>query len=93
MIESGASHREASIARGIQRHPLETADLLGTTRWTEARIDLVADGNGNGYLQGHVYGSNLIRVGCSCHGSTVSKASVSEASVSDDMRLHGRMMR
>ena len=59
----------------------------------EARIDLVADGNGNGYLQGHVYGSNLIRVGCSCHGSTVSKASVSEASVSDDMRLHGRMMR
>ena len=30
---------------------------------------MVADGNGNGYLQGHVYGSNLIRVDCSCHGS------------------------
>jgi len=34
--------------------PVETAELLDTTQRTEARID------GSGYLQGHVYESNLI---------------------------------
>jgi len=31
---------------------METADLLGTTRWAEARSDVIA-GN-NGYLHNHV---------------------------------------
>ena len=38
-----------------------TADLLGTTRWTEAKMDVIAEmTSGCGYLQEHVYGSNLI---------------------------------
>jgi hypothetical protein len=46
---------------------METADLQGTTRRTEARCDFDC---GWSYLQGHVYRSNLIQVGGSCHDIT-----------------------